>query len=630
MLKHKTRLNLYVLLAFLITITACDMFGGDNNNDDNSPPNASVTASTTDPVVGDTVRLDATKSSDPDGDKLTFGWTLETPDGSNTALSAQTAIDPQFIPDTSGNYTARLEVDDGSLTGSDDLIIEAEEDEPDSVTVKANLSTTDNGTLANCVTEFTPESGDTITKNTCTDPAAQFAQNSGTVTVNATADDYQQMEKTTATQRDRTLEFALEPETPDQSTVTFAATEADTLVSIQVFVADTLAADGEKPTASFPYGETIDARIEAQFMKTKTITFTADQAEQTESTVLKRKSAEIFVSPQDSDGNVLSDATTVIHEPDGVDSTEITGEGAAMLAQRSGDRAVAVTNITERADKPDRLTRFEPFSTTVSASEDADLRPNMKRLAACNDGIDNDPNDDLVDVWEDTNGDGRPSKGDAGDPGCIDPQDDNEGHTILQRTTGGSNANKWVANAEEQREEFLIDRSGNPLDESAYDAIGGVLLGQDFKRETSESCEDFAMELKTGPENNLDTVNITSIKEDVDTLAGRATAGWLIPKSWFDTGLAYRVRGLHASSNKLEEDQIDYPNDCLGRLDFAIKEGDGFWGIFLSWTVEEEDFDGFENSTAKTFTHRKQGRICKATSSGKTCTKVSKKGYLKR
>jgi len=627
MLEHKTRLNLYLLLAFFLTLTACDMFGGDNNDNDNSPPNASVTADKKKPAAGDTVALDASESSDPDGDELTFSWTLETPDGSNTALSAQTAVDPQFIPDTSGDYTARLEVDDGSLTGSDDLSLGVE-DEPDSVTVTTNLSTTDNGNLTNCVVEFTPESGDTVTKNTCADPAAQFAQNSGTLDVTATADDYQQMEKTTSTQHDRTLEFALEPENPDQSTVTFAATEADTLVSIQVFVADTLAADGEKPSASFPYGETIDARIEAQFMKTKTITFTADQAEQAESTVLKRKSAEIFVSPQDNDGTILSDATTVIREPDGVDSTKITGEGAVMLVHRSGNREVAVTNITERADKPNRLTRFEPFSTTVSASDDADLRPNMKRLAACNDGINNDPNDDLVDVWEDTNGDDRPSKGDAGDPGCTGPNDDNEGHSILKKTRAGNDAGLWVANTDGQRKEFIV--SGIPLDESAHDAIGGILFGEDFKREASESCEDFAMELKTGPENNFDTVNITSIKEDVDTLDDRATAEWVIPKSWFASGLDYQISALHASSSELGADQIDYPSDCLGQVDFMIKEGDEFWSSFFIWTVEEEDFDGFENSTAKTSTYRKQDRLCETTSSGQICTEVSRKGYLER
>ena len=608
------------LLAFLLILTACDMFGGDNNDDENSPPNASVTANVTDPVVGDTVRLDATKSSDPDGDKLSFSWTLETPDGSNTALSAQTAVDPQFIPDTSGNYTARLEVDDGSLSDSDEASVGAEEDEPDSVTVKANLSTADNGDLTNCVVEFTPESGDTVTKNTCADPAAQFAQNSGTVDVTATADDYQQMEKTTATKRDRTLEFALEPETPDQSTVTFAATEADTLVSIQVFVTDTLAADGEKPSASFPYGETIDARIEAQFMKTKTITFTADQAEQTESTVLKRKSAEIFVRPQDSDGNVLSDATTVIREPDGVDSTKITGEGAVMLTQRSGNRAVAVTNITERADKPDRLTRFEPFSTTVSASEDADLRPNMKRLAACNDGINNETgesDDGRVDVWSDENGNGFADKGE-GDPGCVSSDDDNEGDITFTLTIGSggdvSNNNRFVSSAEDHREIFWSDAPASDFPASIKDAIL-IHSRVEVMVQDDQDGEEFAMELACGPDDETkNKTNLTEIAEDQDR------DGWTnarlrgITADWFSEGTDCAKSYLHASKVRGEE-----PGDGNDDVFFLVTGDDTIRFFQIQWTIEEED-DHRKASPAGLTKHSTDS--CRDTQASKMCVSV--------
>jgi hypothetical protein len=608
MLEHKIRLNLYVLLAFFLILTACDMFGGDNNDDDNSPPNASVTANTTDPVVGDTVTLDASESSDPDGDKLTFSWTLETPDGSNTALSAQTAVDPQFIPDKSGNYTARLEVDDGSLTGSDDLSLGVE-DEPDSVTVKANLSTTDNGNLTNCVVEFTPESGDTVTKNTCADPSGEFAQNSGTVEVTATADDYQQMEKTTSTKRDRTLEFALEPETPDQSTVTFAATEADTLVSVQVFVADTLAADGEKPTVSFPYGETIDARIEAQFMKTKTITFTAEQAEQTESTVLKRKSAEIFVSPQDNDGNVLSEATTVIYEPDGVDSTKITGEGAAMLVQKAGNRAVAVTNITERADKPDRLIRFEPFSTTVSASEDAELVPNMARLPACNDGINNETgesDDGRVDVWSDENGNGFADKGE-GDPGCVSSDDDNEGditYTLSLGSGGGDIAeDEFVSSAEDERELYWAQ---NNFSESIKDA---VLINSrvEVKLEDDQDGEEFAMRLECGANTNL-----TEITEDTNEADGWTNVRLRgITAQWFEDSTDCLEYRLHAS--KVRDEEPGDGNDDV----FFLVNGDGTIRFLqIQWTIEEED-DHRKASPAGLTKHSTDS--CRDTQAGRIC-----------
>jgi hypothetical protein len=335
------------ILLVLMVGPACDSGGGMDNGDDNSPPNASVTADNQKPVVGDSVRLDASESSDPDGDELTFNWTLETPDGSNATLSSQAAVDPQFIPDTSGNYTARVDVDDGSLTDTDDVSLTAE-DVPDSVTVKTNLSTTDNGTLANCVVEFTPESGDTIRKHSCDDPSATFAKNSGTVTVNATADDYQEMEKTTSTERGSTLEFALEPETPDQSTVTFAVTEADTLVTAEIFVADTLAADGVEPTAVFPFDKTINARVESEFLETTEISFTTDSTEKTVAVSLQRKTAEIAISPRDDAGNLLAEAKTVIREPNNADSTAITGEGSIEVPQLPGRREVDTRLITER------------------------------------------------------------------------------------------------------------------------------------------------------------------------------------------------------------------------------------------------------------------------------------------
>jgi len=615
MLEHKTRLNLYVLLAFFFTLTACDMFGGDNNDDDNSPPNASVTANVTDPVVGDTVTLDASESSDPDGDKLTFGWTLETPDGSNTALSAQTAVDPQFIPDTSGDYTARLEVDDGSLTGSDDLSLGVE-DEPDSVTVTTNLSTTDNGNLTNCVVEFTPESGDTVTKNTCADPAAQFAQNSGTLDVTATADDYQQMEKTTSTQHDRTLEFALEPENPDQSTVTFAATEADTLVSIQVFVADTLAADGVEPTAVFPFDQTINARVESEFLETAQISFTTDTEEKTVTVSLQRKTAEIAISPRDDAGNLLAEAKTVIREPNKTDSTTVTGDSSVQLPQLPGRREIETRLITERADKPDRLTRFEPFSTTVSASEDADLRPNMNRLAACNDGINNETgesDDGRVDVWSDENGNGFADKGE-GDPGCVSSDDDNEGDITWTLSIGsggeGNNSDRFVSSAEDHREiQWANGRASVSPSESIRDAVL-VNSRVEVKVEDDQGGEEFALELTCGSNQNL-----TDIAED-----NNEADGWAFGRlrgmtaAWFADKLSCSQKYLHAS--KIRGNPPGDGDDDV----FFLVDGDGTIRFFqIQWTIEEED-DHRKASTAGLTKHSTDS--CQDTQAGKMCVSV--------
>jgi hypothetical protein len=135
-----------VLPALAFGPAACDN-GGGINGDDNNPPNASVTASTTDPVVGDTVALDASKSDDPDGDELTFSWTLETPGGSDATLSSPTTARPWYVPDTSGDYRAEVEVGDNTLSDTDDVSMKALEKLPQTVTVPFENVAADGDTL---------------------------------------------------------------------------------------------------------------------------------------------------------------------------------------------------------------------------------------------------------------------------------------------------------------------------------------------------------------------------------------------------------------------------------------------------------------------------------------------------
>jgi hypothetical protein len=81
----------------------------------NSRPVANAGASQT-VVVGTTVTLDGSASSDVDGDPLTFRWALSTtPVGSLATLSDRTAVRPTFVVDKSGTYVAQLIVNDGTL-----------------------------------------------------------------------------------------------------------------------------------------------------------------------------------------------------------------------------------------------------------------------------------------------------------------------------------------------------------------------------------------------------------------------------------------------------------------------------------------------------------------------------------
>ena len=87
----------------------------------------------TDPTVllGQTVQLNGTGSSDPEGMLLTFKWALVSrPMGSTATLSDTTIADPVFVADRTGMYVAQLIVNDGTVDSA-----------PSSVTISTgNLS----------------------------------------------------------------------------------------------------------------------------------------------------------------------------------------------------------------------------------------------------------------------------------------------------------------------------------------------------------------------------------------------------------------------------------------------------------------------------------------------------------
>ena len=84
--------------------------GGENPA--NSAPVANAGMNQT-VLVGETVSLDGTGSADPDGDLLSFQWTIQSrPNGSSAAILNADRPNPLFTADKHGNYVIQLVVTD--------------------------------------------------------------------------------------------------------------------------------------------------------------------------------------------------------------------------------------------------------------------------------------------------------------------------------------------------------------------------------------------------------------------------------------------------------------------------------------------------------------------------------------
>jgi hypothetical protein len=100
---------------------------------DSNPASATVRAANTAPVanagidrslaVGETAVLDGSGSSDINGDRLTYAWTVEArPNGSTAAIADAGQPVTRFAPDVAGDYILGLVVNDGAVDSAADRV----------------------------------------------------------------------------------------------------------------------------------------------------------------------------------------------------------------------------------------------------------------------------------------------------------------------------------------------------------------------------------------------------------------------------------------------------------------------------------------------------------------------------
>jgi RHS repeat-associated protein len=128
---------------------------------DSSPDMVTISTKNSKPVaeagpdqtvyVQKTVTLDGGKSSDVDGDPLTFKWSMiSSPSTSTAALANPASVNPTFVVDVPGIYVAQLAVNDGTVDSS-----------PDTVTI----STKNSKPIAEAGPDQTAYVGDPVTLN---------------------------------------------------------------------------------------------------------------------------------------------------------------------------------------------------------------------------------------------------------------------------------------------------------------------------------------------------------------------------------------------------------------------------------------------------------------------------------
>jgi hypothetical protein len=128
MSKKRFRIFAVLVLGLSLIETACSSGGdganGTNGTNGNSAPIANAGTDQKVASSGIMVSLNGSGSSDPNGNALTYSWSItERHVGSIAALSSSVVSNPTFTPDKAGKYELSLVVNDGQVNSPADSII---------------------------------------------------------------------------------------------------------------------------------------------------------------------------------------------------------------------------------------------------------------------------------------------------------------------------------------------------------------------------------------------------------------------------------------------------------------------------------------------------------------------------
>jgi RHS repeat-associated protein len=141
----------------------------------NRAPVALAAASPTTVNVGSVVGLSSTGSSDPDGNPITYVWSVALrPAGSVASVSSSTAATASFTPDVAGAYILQLAVSDGALSASATASVNATAvvtNQPPVIVTTAQTSATVGAPYVYDVDATDPDVGNALIYSLTTAPA---------------------------------------------------------------------------------------------------------------------------------------------------------------------------------------------------------------------------------------------------------------------------------------------------------------------------------------------------------------------------------------------------------------------------------------------------------------------------